>query len=170
MKCPYQNDLHVYTIPPSHRLKPIDVKSERQAAVTKPQGVAQLMEVLDMSAIGASLAGAAVFAVAAIWLSLQGWLARRSPTFSVFGEPMKMLATGVIAAGLCLIALSVAVTAGIGAGWVSLIALMITPITFIMIWRSVDIALSSPDGDRTGGVASARRIIDLSHDQNLRTA
>ncbi len=122
-----------------------------------------------MSAIGASLAGAAVFAVAAIWLSMQGWIARRSPTFSLFGETMKMLAAGVIAAGLCLVAASLAATAGIGAGWVGLLALAIVPLTFIVIWRSVDVAARSFDGDRTGGVASARRIIDLNH-QNLRTA
>lgn len=123
-----------------------------------------------MSAIGASLAGAAVFAVAAIWLSLQGWLARRSSSFSLFGEPMKLLATGVIAVGLCLIAASVAVTAGIASGWISILALMIIPVTFISIWRSVNVAARSFDGDRTGGVASARRIIDLSHQQNLRAA
>ncbi len=123
-----------------------------------------------MSAIGASLAGAVIFAVAAIWLSLQGWLARRSPNFCLFGETMKMLATGVIAIGLCLIAASLVVTAGIGSGWVSIIALLIIPITFIVIWRSVDVAARSFDGDRTGGVASARRIIDLGHQQNLRTA
>ena len=123
-----------------------------------------------MSAIGASLAGAAVFAIAAIWLSVQGWLVRRSPTFSLFGETMKMLATGIIAVGLCLIAASVAVTAGLGAGVVSILALMTIPITFIVVWRSVDVAARSIDGDRTGGVASARRIIDLSHQENLRTA
>lgn len=123
-----------------------------------------------MSAIGASLAGAAVFAVAAIWLSLQGWLARRSPTLSLFDETMKLLATGVIAVGLCLIAASVAATAGIGSGWVSILALVIIPVTFILIWRSVNVAARSFDGDRTGGVASARRIIDLSHQQNLRAA
>lgn len=123
-----------------------------------------------MSAIGASLAGAAVFAVAAIWLSLQGWLVRRSPTFSLFGETMKMLATGIIAIGLCLIAASIAVTAGLSAGGVGILALMIIPITFVVVWRSVDVAARSVDGDRTGGVASARRIIDLSHQQNLRTA
>ena len=122
------------------------------------------------AAIGASLAGAAVFAVAAIWLSLQGWLARRSSTFSLFGETMKMLATGVIAIGLCLVAASVAVTAGLGSGWVSILALMIIPITFIVIWRSVDVAARSFDGDRTGGVASVRRVIDLGHQQNLRAA
>jgi len=72
--------------------------------------------------------------------------------------------------GLCLIAASLAVTAGIGTGWVSIIALLIVPITFIVIWRSVDVAARSFDGDRTGGVASARRIIDLGHQQNLRTA
>lgn len=123
-----------------------------------------------MSAIGASLAGAAVFAIAAIWLSLQGWLARRSPTFTLFGETMKMLATGVIAVGLCLVAAAVAVIAGVGSGWVSLLGLMIVPMTFIVIWRSVDVAARSFDGDRTGGVASARRIVDLSHQGNLRTA
>jgi phosphatidylglycerophosphate synthase len=123
-----------------------------------------------MSAIGTSLAGAAVFAIAAIWLSLQGWLARRSPNFSLFGETMKMLATGVIAVGLCLIAASVAVTAGLGSGPLSILALMIIPATFIIIWRSVDMASRSLDGDRTGGVALARRVIDLGHQQNLRTA
>lgn len=123
-----------------------------------------------MSAIGASLAGAAVFAIAAIWLSVQGWLVRRSPTFSLFGETMKMLATGIIAIGLCLVAASIAVTAGLGAGGVSILALMTIPITFIVVWRSVDVAARSFDGDRTGGVASARRIVDLSHQQNLRTA
>ena len=123
-----------------------------------------------MSAIGASLAGAAVFAVIAIWLSLEGWLARRSPTFSLLGESMKMLATGVIATGLCLIAASVAATAGLDSGWISILALLIIPITFIVIWRSVDVTARSFDGDRTGGVASARRIVDLGHQQNLRTA
>ncbi|MEM8951776.1 MAG: hypothetical protein AAGA21_15905 [Pseudomonadota bacterium] len=123
-----------------------------------------------MSAIGASLAGAAVFAVVAIWLSLQGWLARRSPAFGLLGETTKMLATGVIAIGLCLVAASVAVTAGLGVGLVSILALMIIPITSIAIWRSVDVAARSSGGDRTGGVASARRIIDLGHQQNLRTA
>lgn len=123
-----------------------------------------------MSAIGASLAGAAVFAVAAVWLSLQGWLARRSPNFSLFGETMKMLATGVIAIGLCLIAASVAVTAGLGSGPLSILALMIIPTTFIIIWRSVDVAARSLDGDRTGGIASARRVVGLGHQQNLRTA
>lgn len=123
-----------------------------------------------MSAIGASLAGAAVFGLAAIWFSMQGWLARRSPNFSLFGETMKMLATGVIAIGLCLIAASVAVAAGLGSGTVSILALMTIPITFILIWRSVDVAARSFDGDRTGGAASAKRIIDLGHQQNLRTA
>ena len=123
-----------------------------------------------MSAIGASLAGAAIFAIAAIWLSLQGWLARRSSHLCLFGETMKMLATGIIAIGLCLIAASLVVTAGIGSGWVSIIALLIIPITFIVIWRSVDVAAHAFDGDRTGGVASARRIIDPDHQQNLRTA
>jgi len=111
-----------------------------------------------------------VFAVAAIWLSLQGWLARRSPTSNLFGEMMKMLATGAIAAGLCLIAASLAVTAGLGSGWISLLALMSIPITFIVIWRSVGVATHSFGTDRTGGVASARRIIDLGHQQNLRAA
>ncbi len=123
-----------------------------------------------MSAIGASLAGAAVFAVIAIWLSLEGWLARRSSTFSLLGETTKMLVTGVIATGLCLIAASLAVTAGLGSGWISILALLIIPVTFIVIWRSVDVAARSFDGDRTGGVASARRVIDLGHRQNLRTA
>lgn len=123
-----------------------------------------------MSAIGASLAGAAVFAVAAIWLSLQGWLARRSPSFTLFGEAMKMLATGVIAVGLCLIAASVAVTAELASGLVGLIALFAIPVTFVVIWRSVDVAARSFDGDRTGGAASARRVIGLDQQQNLRTA
>lgn len=122
------------------------------------------------AAIGASLAGAAVFAVAAIWLSLQGWLARRSSTFGLVGETMKMLAAGIIAMGLCLVAASVAVTAGLGSGLVSILALMIIPVTFVVIWRSVDVAVRSFDGDRTGGVASVRRIIDLDHQQNLRAA
>lgn len=123
-----------------------------------------------MSAIGASLAGAAVFAIAAVWLSLQSWLARHSPNFSLFGDTMKMLATGVIAIGLCLIAASLAATAGLGSGVVAILALMVTPVTFVVIWRSVDVAARSFDADRTGGVASARRVIDLGHQQNLRTA
>jgi len=123
-----------------------------------------------MSVIGASLAGAAIFAVAAIWLSLQGWLARRSPNFALLGETMKMLTTGIIALGLCLIAVSIAATAGFGLGQVSLFALLIVPMTFIAIWRSVDVAARSFDGDRTGGVASARRVLDLSQQQSLRTA
>lgn len=122
------------------------------------------------AAIGASLAGAAVFAVAAIWLSLQDWLARRSFAFGLVGDTMKMLAAGGIALGLCLVAASVAVTAGLGLGSVSILALMIIPVTFIVIWRSIDIATRSFDGDRTGGVASVRRVIDLGHQQNLRTA
>ena len=123
-----------------------------------------------MSAIGASLAGAAVFAIAAIWLSMQGWLSRRSPNFSLFGGAMRMLATGAIAVGLCLIAASVAVMAGLGAGWISIFALMIIPVTFIVIWRSLDVASHAFDGDRTGAVASVRRILDIGHHQNLRTA
>lgn len=123
-----------------------------------------------MTTIGASLAGAAIFAVAAIWFSLQGWLARRSPSFTLFGETMKMLATGIVAVGMCLIAASVAVTAEIAAGWVSLIALFAVPVTFVIIWRSVDVAARSVDIDRTGGAASARRIIGLEQQQNLRVA
>lgn len=119
-----------------------------------------------MSAIGASLAGAAIFAIAAIWLSMQSWMARRSSNFSLIGEIIKMLATGAIAVGLCLVATSVAVTAGLGSGWVSILALMIVPITFIVIWRSIDVATRA----RTGGVASVRRIIDPDHQQNLRVA
>ena len=106
------------------------------------------------AAIGASLAGAAVFAVAAIWLSLQGWLARRSSTFGLVGDTMKMLAAGVIAIGLCLVATSVAVTAGLSTGLACILALMTIPLIFIVIWRSVDIATRTFDGDRTGGVAS----------------
>lgn len=123
-----------------------------------------------MSVIGASLAGAAIFAVAAIWFSLQGWLARRSPSFTLFGETMKMLATGIIAVGLSLIAASLAVTAEIASGWISILALFAIPVTFVTIWRSVDVAARSLNGDRTGGVASARRIMDLDQQQNLRTA
>ena len=111
-----------------------------------------------------------MFAIAAIWLSMQGWLSRRSPNFSLLGEAMRMLATGAIAVGLCLIAASVAVMAGLGAGWISIFALMIIPITFIVIWRSIDVASHIYDGDRTGGVASVRRILDIGHQQNLRTA
>lgn len=123
-----------------------------------------------MTTIGASLAGAAIFAVAAIWFSLQGWLARRSSSFTLFGETMKMVATGVVAVGICLIAASVAATAEVATGWISLIALFALPITFVIIWRSVDVAARSLDNDRTGGVASARRIISLDHQQNLRIA
>lgn len=123
-----------------------------------------------MTTIGASLAGAAIFAVAAIWFSLQDWLARRSPRFTLFGEAMKMLATGIVAVAICLIAASVAITAEIATGWVSLIALFAVPITFVIIWRSVDVAARSFDGDRTGGVASARRIIGLDQQQDLRVA
>lgn len=120
--------------------------------------------------IGASLAGAAIFAIAAIWFSLQDWLARRSPGFTLLGETMKMLATGIVAAGICLIAASVAATAEIATGWVSLIALFAVPVTFVIIWRSVDVAARSFNGDRTGGVASAKRIISLDQQQNLRAA
>lgn len=123
-----------------------------------------------MTTIGASLAGAAIFAVAAIWFSLQGWLARRSPSFTLLGETMKMLATSIVAVGLCLIAASIAATAEIATGWISLIALFAVPVTFVIIWRSVDVAARSLDGDRTGGVASARRIAGLDHEQDLRTA
>ena len=123
-----------------------------------------------MTTIGASLAGAAIFAVAAIWFSLQGWLVRKSSSFTLFGETMKMVATGIVAIGICLIAASVAVTAEIGMGWISLIALFAVPLTFVIIWRSVDVAARSFDGDRTGGVASARRVIGIDHQQNLRTA
>ena len=112
-----------------------------------------------MSAIGASLAAAAIFAVAAFWFSLQGWLSRRSPTFGLFGETMKMLITGVVAVGVCLIGASVAVVAQIGTGWVSLIALFAIPMTFILVWRSVDVAARSFKGDETGGIASARRLV-----------
>ena len=122
-----------------------------------------------MSAIGASLAGAAIFAVAAIWLSLQGWLARRSPAFKSSGDTSKMLTAGIIGSGVCLIATSVAVAAGIGLGLASLLALVIVPLTSIAIWRSVDLA--GPFGaDRTGGVATARRVLDLGQHQNLRAA
>ena len=123
-----------------------------------------------MTTIGASLAGAAIFAIAAVWFSLQGWLARRSPNFTLFGETMKMLATGIVAAGICLITASLAITAEIGTGWISLLALFAMPVTFVIIWRSVDVAARSIDGDRTGGVASARRIIGLDQQQNLRAA
>ena len=123
-----------------------------------------------MTTIGASLAGAAIFAVAAIWFSLQGWLARKSSNSSLFAETMKMVSTGVVAIGICLVAASVAVTAEIGMGWISLIALFAVPLTFVIIWRSVDVAARSFDGDRTGGVASARRVIGIDHQQNLRTA
>ena len=123
-----------------------------------------------MTTIGASLAGAAIFAIAAVWFSLQGWLARRSPNFTLFGETMKMLATGIVAAGICLITASLAITADIGTGWISLLALFAMPVTFVIIWRSVDVAARSIDGDRTGGVASARRIIGLDQQQNLRAA
>ena len=123
-----------------------------------------------MTTIGASLTGAAIFAVAAIWFSLQGWLARRSPSFTLFGETMKMLSTGIVAVGICLIAASVAGMAEIANGWVGLIGLFAIPVTFIIIWRSVDVAARSLDGDRTGGVASARRIVDLDQQQNLRIA
>lgn len=123
-----------------------------------------------MSAIGASLAGAAVFAVAAIWLSLEGWLARRTSRYGRAGGIMKVLSTSIIALGLCLIAISIAAMAGLGSGWISILALLIIPITFIVIWRSVGVAARSNDGDRTGGVASARRVIDLSQQENLRTA
>lgn len=123
-----------------------------------------------MTIIGASLAGAAIFAVAAIWFSLQGWLARRSSTFTLFGETMKMLATGIVATGLCLVAASLAVMAGIDTGWISFLALFAVPITFVIIWRSVDVAARSFDGDRTGGIASARRIIGMDQQQNLRIA
>ena len=112
-----------------------------------------------MSAIGASLAATAIFAIAAVWFSLQGWLSRRSPTFGLFGETMKMLITGVVAVGVCLIGASVAVMAQIGAGWVGLIALFAIPMTFILIWRSVDVAARSVKGDGTGGVATARRLV-----------
>lgn len=81
-----------------------------------------------------------------------------------------MLATGVIALGLCLVVLSIAVTAGFGLGQVTLFAFLIIPMTSIAIWRSVDVAARSLDADRTGGVASARRIITISQQQNLRTA
>ncbi len=123
-----------------------------------------------MTTIGASLAGAAIFAIAAIWFSLQGWLARRSPSFTLLGEAMKMVATSIVAVGICLIAASVAVTAEVATGWVSLIALFAVPVTFVVIWRSVDVAARSLDGDRTGGVATARRIVGLEQQQNLRTA
>ncbi|MGI9436177.1 MAG: hypothetical protein ACR2Q4_15340 [Geminicoccaceae bacterium] len=123
-----------------------------------------------MSVIGASLAGAAIFAVAAVWFSLQGWLARRSPSFTLLGEATKMLATGIIATGLCLIGASLAVTAEVASGWISILALFAIPVTFVSIWRSVDVAARSLTGDRTGGVASARRIVDLGQHQNLRTA
>ena len=123
-----------------------------------------------MTTIGASLAGAAIFAVAAVWFSLQDWLARRSPSFSLLGETMKMLATGIVAVAICLIAASVAITAEIAAGLVGLIALFALPVTFVIIWRSVDVAARSFDGDRTGGVASARRIAGLGQQQDLRIA
>jgi hypothetical protein len=123
-----------------------------------------------MTTIGASLAGAAIFAIAAIWFSLQDWLVRRSSSFTLLGEAMKMLATGVVAIGICLIAASVAATAELAIGWISLIALFALPVTFVIIWRSVDVAARSFDGDRTGGVASARRIISLDHQQTLRAA
>ncbi len=123
-----------------------------------------------MTTIGASLAGAAIFAVAAIWFSLQGWLARRSPSFTLLGETTKVLATSIVAVGLCLIAASIAATAELATGWISLIALFAVPVTFVIIWRSVDVAARSLDGDRTGGVASARRVVGLDHEQDLRTA
>ena len=116
------------------------------------------------------MAGAMIFAIAAVWFSLQDWLARRSPSFTLLGETMKMLATGIVAVAICLIGASVAITAEIEAGLVSLIALFAVPVTFVIIWRSVDVAARSLDGDRTGGVASARRIIDLGQQQDLRIA
>ncbi len=122
-----------------------------------------------MTTIGASLAGAAIFAVAALWFSLQGWLARRSSTFTLFGETMKMIATGIIAAGICFVAASLAGMADISAGLVGLLALFAIPVTFVIIWRSVDVAARSLDGDRTGGVASARRIIGIDQQQDLGT-
>ena len=104
-----------------------------------------------MSAIGASLIGTAVLAMAAIWFSLQDWLKNRSDSSSLFDSIMKMLVTGGLAVGICLIVASVAQMAQLASGVVDMLALFAIPMVFLGLWRSLGVAVRDDRDDEAKG-------------------
>jgi hypothetical protein len=106
-----------------------------------------------MSAIGASLIGTAVLAMAAIWFSLQNWLSTRSDSSSLFDSVMKMLVTAGLAVGICLIVASVAELAQLAPSVVEMVALFAIPMVFLGLWRSLGVAVRDDrDGEAKGGL------------------
>ena len=105
-----------------------------------------------MSGVEASLAGAAILALAALLANFGDVAGSETRSRNFLGEVMMIVIAGGLAVGIGLVGSSVAEKAHIATSWVQLVVLLAIPVTFVAIWRRLNRFTATTDQDATGGV------------------
>lgn len=103
-----------------------------------------------MSGVEASLAGAAILALAALLTNFGDVAVAETRSRNLLGEVMMMVIAGGLAVGIGLVGSSVAEKAHITTSWVQLVVLLAIPIAFVAIWRRLNRFTASTDGSEPG--------------------